>query len=165
MVPEKVVPELADAIRGSRTVPNPALDGNALLTVSPFEEDLAALRRIFNHSRWKVYQCRNCSEALALLHQAIVSIVISDRAVPGGGWKRLAHDLRRLAPAPKLIVTHRFSEADATGQILKEGAYHVIVKPFSKSEVFQAVGFAWQQWKREQAKGGGSAAGRMAAGA
>jgi DNA-binding NtrC family response regulator len=144
--PEKTVP----GVTVSRITPDSGLEGSILLAVSPFEDDLAALRRIFSRSRWKLHQCRNCPEALALLRQKHVPIVIADRAVPGGGWRRLAHEVQRLSPAPKLIVAHRFSETHSIGHILDEGAYNIIAKPFSKSEVFQAVGFAWQQWKRER---------------
>lgn len=146
------------------SMPNRTLDGNAILTVSQFEEDLATLRRIFSHSKWKLYQCHSCNEALGLLHHTAVPIVIADRGAPGGGWKRLAHECRHLTPAPKLIVAHRFSEAHTMGHTLKEGAYHAIAKPFNKGEVFQSVGFAWQQWKREQGKASGPAMAGFSAG-
>src|ERR1051326_1222630 len=126
-----------------------------VLAISHSEEELAPLRWIFCHSKWDLYEARNCQEARARVHEMVIPVVITEREVPGGGWKKIVHDFRQLVPAPRVIVTYRFSETASVDETLSGGAYHVLVKPFRRSEVFQALGFAWRHWEQEQEKAEG----------
>src|SRR5207302_1322498 len=83
----------------------------AVLAISAFEEDLAALARMFQGSQWKLFAARNCPEGFGFLRERGIPIVIAEKDAPGGGWKTILHEIQQYTPVPKLIVTYRFSEA------------------------------------------------------
>jgi DNA-binding NtrC family response regulator len=128
---------------------------SAVLAISAFEEDLAALARMFRDSQFKLYAARNCPEGFSILRKRVIPIVIAEKDALGGGWKTILHETRQYTPVPKLIVTYRFSEASSAVETLRHGAYHVLAKPIVRSELFQGISFAWLQWRREweQVKG------------
>jgi response regulator RpfG family c-di-GMP phosphodiesterase len=118
-----------------------------VLSVSPYPEDQAALRAIFSHSRWLLYDAQSCADAASLLQSHIVPVVIGEANLPDGTWRDLLQNSGSLPGAPRLIVTSDCADERLWAEALNLGAYDVLAKPFRASEVFRTVSLAWRHWK------------------
>jgi DNA-binding NtrC family response regulator len=114
------------------------LPGN-LLFVSPVRRDHAALRHIL---RWKALpiSAASCRRALRQLRQTPVPIVLCDRDLPDGSWLDI---LGRAASRPLVIVASRLADERLWSEVLNLGAFDLIAKPFSASDVLHVLSAAW----------------------
>ena len=71
-----------------------------------------------------------------------LDLVITDRDVPEGGWRRMLDALKSLpAPLP-LIVTSRLADDYVWAEVLNEGGYDVLAQPFDREEVVRVISAA-----------------------
>lgn len=118
----------------------------ALLTSA---SDRQALRRIIGHSNWNLVVAEQLVEALAVIGEGSVGVVISDTVLPDGhSWKDLLQELEVMPAAPPLIVCSRQADDRLWGEVLNLGAYDLLVTPFVAKEVFRIIGLAWLSWKQ-----------------
>lgn len=122
---------------------------NSVLAVTPLEDDLVALQRLFSNSNWKINATRTCGEALAVLREQKMPVVICDCDSPDGGWKDILNQLANMPNPPRLIVTSRVADDRLWAEVLNLGGYDVLEKPFDSKEVFRVVSLAWRHWKDE----------------
>lgn len=124
--------------------------GNVILVVSPFEEDLLSLQQIFSGSNWILRGTRTCGEALALLRESRVSVIICESDLPNGDWKNMLEELAQAAAAPHLIVTSRLADQYLWAEVLNLGGYDVLEKPFDAQEVRRIVTLAQRHWENHR---------------
>jgi DNA-binding response OmpR family regulator len=118
-----------------------------VLEISPFESDHAALKRIFSHSNWKLHISRTCSEAISLLKSKLIPVILCERDLPDGSWKDIVERTAQAANPPAVIVSSRLADDHLWSEVLNQGGYNVLSKPFNDSEVFRDVSLAWLHWK------------------
>jgi DNA-binding NtrC family response regulator len=136
--PPNVAPEAqGTAIRSDRL--------HALM-VSPLKNDFLELRVIFDRNRWTLEGVPTYWEALKFLNKDRVPVVISDSQLPDGGWKDVLSQVSLLTTPPCLLVISHYGEEELWGEVLEEGAFDVIVKPFEEPEVERVVRSAWLYW-------------------
>lgn len=128
-----------------------------VLAVAP-ESDRAALRRIFEHSRWTLVEAETVAEAVATLRQGRSVVLICDAVLPDGTWVELLNHAKNLPLPPPVIVTARQADDDLWMNVLNRGGYNVLGKPFSEKEVFEMVSVAWRH-RKDRAQFGVRAAG------
>lgn len=121
----------------------------SVLAVSPYEEDHACLRMIFSHSNWKIFRALNCREAVDFVSKNSVAVVVSERDLPDGDWKRLLELLSTLPTPPLLVVTAKDADDSLWAEVLNLGAYDVLSKPLDRAEVTRIISLAWLHWKEE----------------
>jgi DNA-binding response OmpR family regulator len=131
------------AVRASASPEN----GVKILLVSPAEADYVWLRHIIDHSRWKLYRALNCREALALLRQRSIGVVITAAELPDGDWRSLLEAVMRLPCSPSLIVASRLADERLWAEVLNLGGYDLLLTPFEPGEVFRVGGAAWRSWE------------------
>jgi DNA-binding response OmpR family regulator len=119
-----------------------------ILAVSPAEEDHLLLSHVFTHSNWKCEMARTCAEALEVLRQSEVAVVICAAELPDGTWKDLLAKLVQPVP-PRLIVASRLADDHLWAEVLDFGGYDVLGMPFEPPEVIRVVSLAWRQWQHE----------------
>jgi DNA-binding response OmpR family regulator len=139
--------------------PSPAVAGSlstgrvgrivTVLAISPFDEDHVFLRHLFSHSNWQIHQARSCGEALAVLHDHAIPVVLCECEMPDGSWKDTLADLAELPEAPLLIVTSRLADDNLWAEVLNLGGYDVLMKPFDRLEVLRVISLAWLHWKQQ----------------
>lgn len=109
--------------------------------------DNAAYRRlesIFGHSKWRLHRVRQAAEAPFFLEDHPAPIVITE----DGAWREALGRLSHFGdPAPRVIVASRVADDPLWQEVLEEGGYNVIRKPFDPSEVYWVVSNAWRDWK------------------
>jgi DNA-binding response OmpR family regulator len=134
-----------------------------VLVVSPFEEDHVFLNYIFSHSNWEIHAARSCRQALEILRQAPIPVVICESEMAENTWKDLLAEMGQLQKPPLLIVTSRLADESLWAEVLNLGGYDVLTKPFDRTEVVRSISLAWMHWKNTLERAGG--AGRLASAA
>ena len=123
---------------------------NAVLVISPFEEDHIFVGQVFGDSTWRVWGFYRCREALEHLPAKRTAVVICDSELPDGNWREILEALGLLPHPPPLVVTSRLADERLWGEVLHLGGYDVLAKPFDEREVLWVVNSAWQQWDRRR---------------
>lgn len=126
-----------------------------ILAVSPAEEDHLLLAHVFSHSNWKCAVARTCAEALEVLRQSGVAVVICAAELPDGTWKDLLARLAGPPAPPRLIVASRLADERLWAEVLDSGGYDVLCMPFEPPELIRVVSLAWSQWQHEAASATG----------
>jgi len=117
-----------------------------ILSVSPLEEDHAALRAIAGQFAWELFQADGLPAALGFLTQQDVSVVICEHDLAPGMWTDLLERIIDLPHPPSLVVTSRLADEQLWAEALNRGAWDVLAKPFDRTEVLRVVSAAWQHW-------------------
>lgn len=117
-----------------------------VLAVAP-EPDRAALRRMFEHSRWTLLEAETVAEATATLGRSFSLVLLCEPVLPDGTWAELLDLTRGLPLPPPVIVTARQADDDFWMQVLNRGGYNVLGKPFSEKELFEMISVAWRHRK------------------
>src|SRR5262249_9556412 len=123
------------------------------LLISPHESDHSYFEGLFSRTNWKLHQARSSAEAVALLRQCSIPVVIIDEAPEDAGWKELLHALRQSGPLAKLLVATLMASGGLWTEVLNAGAYDILVRPFDQQEVLHSISMAWLAWKCEQNTG------------
>ena len=120
-----------------------------VLLVSPDEDDHASLREILGRSNWKLYGAFNRGEAVSLLHEHRIPVIICERNLRDGNWKTLLDEVEALPGRPRLIVSSRLADNQVWGEVLNLGGYDVLPTPFDAREVFRVAFLAWHSSRNE----------------
>jgi hypothetical protein len=64
------------------------------------------------------------------------------RDLPKWSWKKVLGDVRRLAPAPQLIVVSRTADDFLWSEVLNFGGYDVLAQPLVRDEVERVIASA-----------------------
>jgi DNA-binding NtrC family response regulator len=122
-----------------------------VLAVCPFSQDHLTLQNIISHSKWVLRTTSTYAEALEILREDLIPVVISERDLPPYSWKDLLQQLALMTNPPRLIVASNDADAQLWGEVLNLGAYDVLPKPFQSAELFPSVSSAWRAWKCSEA--------------
>jgi DNA-binding NtrC family response regulator len=118
-----------------------------ILFVNPRTDDRNSLRHILEHSNWKLHEVTSCKEAMGLLKQHHIPVVVCERELPDGDWRQLLDQVMELPSPPHLVVSSRHADDRLWAEVLNLGGYDVLAVPFDSSEVFRVAFLAWQSWK------------------
>jgi DNA-binding response OmpR family regulator len=125
----------------------PSAGAVTVLAVTPYEEDQLFLGHLFSHSNWRMYRAHSSCEALALLRQTTIPVVLCESEMPDSSWKSLLAALDQLPDRPLLVVTSRLADEHLGAEVLNLGGYDVLMKPFDPQEVVRVISPAWLRWK------------------
>jgi DNA-binding NtrC family response regulator len=134
-------------LEGFHEVPQPRTS-TMLLAVGACREDQVFLKQVFRDTNWELREARTYRDALMILCNDRMPVVICQSCLPDGNWKDILSQVAVLPDAPRLIVTSREPES-LWAEVLNMGGYDVLTTPFDKNEVMRAVSRAWQSWADE----------------
>jgi DNA-binding response OmpR family regulator len=109
------------------------------LMVGEFETDRLLVYEVFRERGWRLFEACNRKKAMSYLEQHRVQVVVADCGVPGWNWKNILQDLRRLAPAPQLVVSSRTADDCLWSEVLNLGGYDVLARPLERDELERVV--------------------------
>ncbi len=121
-----------------------------VLAISPYEEDLIALRNIFSHSNWILRTARTWREAQASLAAYPAPVVVSEASLPDASWRDVLASFESTPGHPLLVVTSKLADERLWGEVLNLGGYDVLMKPFDQNEVVRVLGLAWLNWRNSR---------------
>jgi len=122
-----------------------------ILSISPVADDHASLQSIVDHSTWLLFKADCVPDALSLLGEHDISVVLCERDLKPGTWIDVLEGFKDLSHPPSLVVTSRMADDRLWAEALNLGAWDVLAKPFDRSEVLRSVKVAWHHWHRTPA--------------
>lgn len=118
-----------------------------VLSVGLDEVDRKELRRIFDSSNWVMYEAENCDEALGVLKDNPLGVVVCEDRMQCGCWHNVLQAIEPLEKPPLLVVTSRRADDSLWAEVLNMGGYDVLAQPYDRSEVVRVLSLAWLHWK------------------
>jgi DNA-binding response OmpR family regulator len=129
----------------SQTCGKPGSSVSALLA-SNVEEDHRFLNHVFLQHQWTLLRTDTVEAALSFLRKGSTPVVMSDRDVPGGGWKKILSGLQHLSNPPLLVVTSRLADERLWAEVLNLGGHDVLATPFREKELEWVLENAWRRF-------------------
>ena len=117
-----------------------------VLSVSPVKEDHATLRELLEDSPWQIRESHSLRSAVMFLEEHRIPLLICERDLHPGSWEELLGQVGDFPNPPCVIVVSRQADEDLWMKALSAGAYDVLAKPFSSSELRRTLCDAWQHW-------------------
>ena len=118
-----------------------------VLAVSSSPADRGRLREILSQANWKLHEASDCSEALAMLRDQSVPVLLCERDHADGNWEDLLNATARLPTPPKLIVFSRLADDSLWAMVLNLGGFDLLITPFEAEEVLRVTFAAWSRWE------------------
>ena len=106
-----------------------------------------ALNQIFQKNGWDLIATENLSEALAAIRATPTPIVILDRDLVAPDWRPIVRSLASQSNSPCVILASHVVDDYLLEEVIQQGGYDVIAKPFREQEVTRAIEFAWSAMK------------------
>jgi type II secretory ATPase GspE/PulE/Tfp pilus assembly ATPase PilB-like protein/FixJ family two-component response regulator len=108
---------------------------------------LKAMRRIFRRENYVIQTASSGPEALKLLEEATVQVVVSDHRMPGMSGADLLRKIKSLWPETIRIMLTGHADVLAVMGAINEGAvYKFITKPWNDEDLRVTVGLALEQY-------------------
>ena len=121
-----------------------------LLIVDDEAANLEKLKRTFVDD-FEVYEARNGSDALELLHQIPVSAVITDQRMPGmTGVELLCKSLEVREDIVRIVLTGYTETEDLMDSINQGHVHRYITKPWDPTSLREVVFGELERWELEQ---------------
>ena len=143
--------ELADSTRAPTATA--AETPFVVLVVDDEPNILSALRRLLRANGYQVQTAPGGNEALAVLAQAPVDLIISDMRMPGINGAEFLHRSRTLVPEAVRILLTGYADVGSTIAAVNDGEiFRYISKPWNDESLLAALrdGLERKQLKRER---------------
>ena len=116
----------------------------AVLLVSPDCEDRSAIREILGNQRCRILHVADCRTAQEQLPGFQPCVVVCDRDASEGGWKQLLRAANLCESKPAVVVVSRCADEGLWADVLNEGGYDVLAKPFEPAETCRILQMAYR---------------------
>ena len=108
----------------------------SILFVDDEKAILRSLKRLFFHSGWGLYLAEDGSEALRILSENHIDMVISDMRMPNMDGYKLLKEIRRLYPHTIRLILSGFSdEKEIYRAVLDGSAKNYLLKPWEPDKL------------------------------
>jgi DNA-binding NtrC family response regulator len=125
-----------------------AVDQGRVLVVDDERTMLRALSTILKKQGHAVVTASNASEALAVIEEGDVDVVLSDIQMPGLTGLELLDRIKQGAPGVEVIMMTAFGTVERAVHAVRKGAYDFLTKPFDNiDKVAIVVGKALERKK------------------
>lgn len=115
-----------------------------LLIAEDDENVLGLLEDVFSRPDIAVHTARSGREAMALLSQEEVDVVLTDLVMPGGDGLEVLAYAKRTWPRCEVILMTGYGTVESAVRAMKLGAFHYVTKPFNTVEVAHLVERAFE---------------------
>jgi signal transduction histidine kinase len=108
---------------------------HTLLVVDDHEAVIASVEELFR-GRYQVLSARNVADALAIIRQGQIAVVMADQRMPGVSGSELLAHVAALEPDVTRILMTAYADLDAVMQAINQGKiYYYVSKPWEPSEL------------------------------
>lgn len=127
------------------------------LLVGSYERDRPVVHDVFRNRDWRLFEARDRRRGLECLERHPVHVVLAESQIPDWNWQRILADLRRLTPAPQLVVTSRTADDYLWAEVLNVGGYDVLAQPLDRDEVERVIAAARRHYDVRPRRAAGGA--------
>jgi DNA-binding NtrC family response regulator len=124
----------------------PSQEGIVLLLITQDDSLRHSLHALGHVYRWEVISVPTRDEAIAVLRQRQIPLVICDEEAPED-WRKTATSIAFLPQSTCILLASRTSGDSLVREVGRHHAYDVIAKPLRFEEVADRVSFAWTWYK------------------
>ncbi len=117
------------------------------LLVSPHAGDFVVFEGMFEQQNWSLFRSSTVSEAMHVLRENPVPLVITERELPSGDWKDLLFAIRDLPDAPLLVVMSHHADESLWSEVLNLCGHDVLCKPLYPPEALRVFRHAFHRWR------------------
>lgn len=122
-----------------------------LLLVDDEPSILAALRRVFQRENYQLHFARNGIEAIKILANQDIHLIISDFMMPEMNGSELLVQVRERWPAIIRIMLTGHANTEAVMGSIRDGAvYRFILKPWNDDDLRLTIALALEQYELQQ---------------
>jgi two-component system NtrC family response regulator len=112
---------------------------HTILVVDDEPNYLIVLSELLRDEGFEVYTAQSGQEALPVLHNADLDLMISDMKMPGmDGIQLLEHSKKINRDLPVILIT-AYAEVEKAVEAMRLGAFTYLAKPFSNEELLASV--------------------------
>jgi two-component system response regulator HydG len=128
---------MTDAASPALPVPDP--DAITLLVVDDERSNLESLEKIFAREGMRVLVAPDAKQALELVRQHRVHVVLTDLMMPGTTGLELLRALKQVAPEVEVVLMTAYGTVEAAVSAMREGAYDFVEKPLKRVSIVKSV--------------------------
>lgn len=116
-----------------------------ILVVDDSADTRELLKRNLDTGSFKVFLASNVPEAVGVLDEMDVDVVITDYKMPGMNGMKLVRHIRQNFKKVGIIMITGYATIDGAVEAVKSGAAEYITKPFTTKELFTAIDKAFEK--------------------
>jgi diguanylate cyclase (GGDEF)-like protein len=122
---------------------------STLLLVDDEPSVLSALRRLLRREGYRVLTAASGEEALALLAEHEVGVIIADQRMPGMSGTEVLSRARRMHPKAVRMVLSGYTDVDSlTDAVNRSELFRILLKPWDEAELLGAIRQAFRSYHR-----------------
>jgi diguanylate cyclase (GGDEF)-like protein len=123
---------------------------NTMLLVDDETSILAALQRVLRRENYRILTATSGDEALALLAEHEVGVILTDQRMPGMNGTELLAQVRRMHPRTVRLVLSGYTGLDVLTEAINRGEiYKFLTKPWEEAELTAAIREAFRHYGAE----------------
>jgi len=120
---------------------------STLLLVDDEPHVLSSLSRLLRRENYRILTASNCEEALALLAEHQVGVIIIDQRMPGMSGTELLARARVMHPKTVRMVLSGYTALDSLTEAINRGEiYKLLTKPWEDAELIHTVRDAFRHY-------------------
>lgn len=127
-----------------------------ILTVDDAPATLEVLRRQLSPKGYQVFAAPGVCEAVKFLATNAVDLVITDLKMPGPDGMDLVRHVRQNLPDTEVMIITGYASLASAVEAVKSGAQEYLAKPFTETELLEAVEHALEKLARRRSSQAGS---------
>ena len=112
---------------------------STLLIVDDDASNLASLVRIFEKLQIPTFAATSGKEALDVLRQKPIGVVLTDLMMPNMSGVDLLKNTKAISPETEVILMTAYGTIEIAVEAMREGAYDFVTKPFRKAEIERVI--------------------------
>ncbi len=128
-----------------------------IMVVDDSPDTLEVLHRSIEHMGFVVFPCESAGEAIELLKDNPVDLVITDYHMPFIGGLDLIKHIREQYPNTEVMMITGYASVEGAVEAIKAGAEEYLAKPFTDEELEQAIERSLEKLSIRSAKKGSPA--------
>jgi CheY-like chemotaxis protein len=96
---------------------------------------------------WRLDIVFTLDEALLRAARDKPSVILLDRDLPDADWRAAVHTFGELRPTPSILLASPVADQYLWHEIVANGGYEVVTKPFQAKELKRVIASAHAFWK------------------
>ena len=113
-----------------------------ILLASERDDDYRRLQALLQNTRWTLVRPLSWGEVSSFCDRAVNSVVLVARHFQGSDWRFTVSSLLNTTASCCLILLSDVSDPYLWNELVQQGGFDVLARPFERSEVLRTLAFA-----------------------
>ncbi len=114
-------------------------DAPTVLVVDDEPSNLTSIEKIFQKDGLRVKTAQSAREALEVLRQHRVDVVLTDLMMPAISGLELLKAIKQIAPDVEVVLMTAYGTVETAVQAMREGAYDFVEKPLRRMNIVKTA--------------------------